>query len=34
MTFKVTDLVSGRKVDVTFGIRPAKPRRRRKGERP
>lgn len=30
MTFKLTDLATGKKVDVTFGVRPVKYRRRRK----
>jgi hypothetical protein len=34
VTFKLTDLVSGRKVDVVFGITPVKPKRKRRGERP
>jgi hypothetical protein len=34
LTFKLTDLVSGKKVDVVFGIHPARPKRKRKGERP
>lgn len=34
LTFRLTDLVSGEEREVVFGLRPAKPRRRRKGERP
>lgn len=34
LTFRLTDLVSGRKVDVVFGLRPVRPRRKRKGEQP
>lgn len=34
LTFRLPDLVSGKKVGVVFGLHPAKPKRRRKGERP
>jgi hypothetical protein len=34
LTFNVTDLVSGRKVKLTMGMRPARPRRKRRIERP
>ena len=34
LTFKLTDLATGKKVDVVFGLHPAKPRRKKRGERP
>jgi hypothetical protein len=36
LTFKLTDLATGKRVDVVFGLRPVRPRRRRKkrGEQP
>jgi hypothetical protein len=34
MTFRLTNLVTGRKEEVVFGVHPARPKRRRKGERP
>lgn len=34
MTFRLTDLTCGKKSEVTFGVRPAKPRRKKRGERP
>ena len=35
LTFKLTDLATGKKCDVVFGLRPVKKRRRRRrGERP
>lgn len=34
LTFKLRDLATGKKVDVVFGLRPVKPKRRRRGERP
>lgn len=34
VTFVLRDIVSGRKVPVTFGITPAKPKRKRRGEKP
>lgn len=34
LTFKLTDLATGKKVDVVFGLHPAKPRHKKRGERP
>lgn len=34
LTFKLTDLATGKKVDVTFGLHPVRQRRKKRGEPP
>ncbi len=34
LTFRLTDLVSGERREVVFGLRPVKPRRKRRGGKP